>query len=190
MRTETGVDAPFRVEAFGIDGAALTAFRQIGCDVEADPACPDDRDALPHRLMIPQYLKIREHTRVVDAFYRGGLGDDSGRQHHVIKFRRLELGGGDAAIQSQRYAGDLDPSPEVTERFRELFLAGDLLGQIELPSDFGVRLEQGYVVAARRRGRGRRQPGGARTDDRDAASAFGRAKNDLGLVTGDRIDEA
>ena len=66
-----------------------------------------------------------------------GLNDrrDAGGDDNFVKAAGLEAGRIDARAELERDAVDVDHAAEIAQRFDELLLAGDALGQVELPAD-------------------------------------------------------
>jgi hypothetical protein len=102
----------------------------------------------------------------------------------------LEQVGIDALLELQCHAAGFDTPAEVAQRFGEVLLAGYPLGDVELTADLVGSVEQGD-----RRGRVRRQswrrpclPARRRRRRLPGRSRF--LDDQLGLVTGARIDQA
>ena len=79
---------------------------------------------------------------------------------------------------------------EVAQRFVELLLARDPLGQIELAADFGRGIEQSHPMTALGRHRGTGQPGGAGADHGDGFRRGRPGENQFRFCTGARVDQA
>ena len=92
--------------------------------------------------------------------------------------------------QVQAHAGDLQPAPEIPQRFVELLLAGHAHGEVELAADLVGGLEQVDVVAALGQHRGARETGRPGADHGDAFPRRRAFVAQLGFVTRARVHEA
>ncbi len=72
----------------------------------------------------------------------------------------------------------------------EFFLAGDLLGDVELAADLIGRVEQRHLMAAAGGGGGEGQPGGAGADHRQLFRFLRHRQRHFGFAAGARVDQA
>jgi hypothetical protein len=98
--------------------------------------------------------------------------------------------GGDAFVQHQLDAGQLDLAAEVADGFVELFLARHLLGNVELAADFGRAVEQGDVMTALGGDGGEGQAGRTGADHGHALHLGRSDVVQFGFVAGARVDQA
>ena len=115
---------------------------------------------------------------------------DARGQHDVVEAARGQAGGIHPLAQAQVHAGQRQLAAEVAQGFVELFLARDLLGQVELAADFGRRIKQRHLVATARGHAGAGQAGRAGTDHGHAPGRGGGRVVELGFGAGARIDQA
>ena len=78
---------------------------------------------------------------------------------------------------------------EVTQGFLELFLTWNLLGEIELTADTLIRLEQSHRVTALGQGGRCGKTRRARPYNSDFFGPTSWRDDQLGLMTGTRVDE-
>ncbi len=186
-----GVDAPLGVELLGVDAGAGAFVRQELRDVEADATRADHGHALAHGLLVAQHVQVAQHLGVVGAVDGGGAGAHAGGQHDLVEAACGELVNAHAGVQLELHAGELDLLAEVAQGLVELFLAGDLLGHVELAADLAGGVEQGHAVAALGGGGGKSQASGAGAHDGDALlGRLNRLDLQDRLVAGTRVDQA
>src|SRR5471030_1995186 len=172
-------------------GPGLQRQRQsVARIVQQEFADVEDGDALADRRLVLQHVDIRQHFRMSYAGDSRKAHLDAGGDDHVVVAAGQQLLARDAHAQLQLHADRLDLAAEVAYRLRELLLAGNLHGDLELAADAVAGIEQGDVMAAFGGDGGGRQPGRPGADHRHAARPGADGVDQFRLVAGARIDQA
>ena len=103
---------------------------------------------------------------MIDTLDRRRARGDPACQDHLVVIQQIWRTY--PLVEPQIHTRELDHPAVVAQRFIELLFAGDLFGNIKLPANFACGIEQRHAVPARRRIYRKRQPRGARPDNRQA----------------------
>ena len=136
-------DAPFLVE--GMSMQSRRRCRRIVGEklrgIDAYPAGANQRRPPPHFLAPEQHVGIAHHFRMIDAGDIGPARRHAGGQHHPVEGAADKL----LCLHSPPDPhGDLialELCREVTHGLCILFLAGHVLGHVELPAELFLGLE-------------------------------------------------
>jgi hypothetical protein len=157
--------------------------------VEADAARPHDRHALADRLAAQDHVDVAHHLGVVDASI-GRRGAMPVATTTSSKPPACSMAASTRVPSRSVDAVHVDHPAVVAQRLVELLLAGDALGQVELPADLWCAVEQRHRVAALRRHRRIGQPGRPGAHHGEPLGAGRRPVVQQRLVAGARVDQA
>ena len=156
-------------------------------DVVPDAARPDHRDPFPHRCALKNVL-VTEHGGAGVSGDPGAAGVDSGGDDHPVGEGEVFGGGPMAGVHHDSQLAQA--RGEVADRVLVVLLSRNAAGQLELPTQLGLFLEQRDAMPALR-GRFREgQSGRTGTHHGDPLGRARGAQHKLRLTHGARIDQA
>ena len=162
-----GINAPFAHPQLRIEAGRWSGMDEELGDVETDAAGTDDGDPVTHRLRAGQRIDIADDFLVIVAGDADVTRRHTGGEHDVVEaFGQCRCISTLAEFQVD--AGLRETPLEIAQRFVELFLAWNPLGEIELPADAVVLVEQRDLMAAFGSRRGEGKAGRSGADHRDA----------------------
>ncbi len=124
---------------------------------------------------------------MIDAVDRRGTRGDPGGEDHLIELhqiRRIHK-----MVQPQIHARQVDHPAVVAQGFVELLFAGDLFGDIKLPTDLSQGIKERHAVPAGGGIHRKRQPGGASAHHGEPFLGDGRRDGHFRFMAGARVDE-
>src|SRR3990167_37956 len=187
---QLGIDAPLLPERFTAEAGGFALVSDELGNVKTNAACANHGNRLANRLALQNSVQVVDDLRTLDTWNLRRARSDTGRQDDLIKTASNQIIDIDTGVQTQINPCGFQLALEVTQGFKELFLARHLLGHVELSADLAGRIEQGHAVATLGRYSGRRQACWAGTHHRDFLHLGGGDVVQLSLMAGTRVDQA
>ena len=165
-------------------------MHQVFGHVKANAARTNQRHRLPHGAFVADHIQVAHHLGVVNAFDLGLAWGDARGQHHLGEAGLGERLGAHFVAQLELDAGQFNLLAKVAQRFIKLFLARNLLCDVELAANFGGGVKQCHVKTATRRRGGKCQASRPCAHHSHALFDQRRRLHHQRLVASPRVDQA